>query len=538
VQSTTTEHVTDITADVSTSTFTRHDAGTYSGGNYNLSSYCLDYQSSDHYHNAESGTATCSYYPGATAWWLTIDDNLNTDHINKQGAGQVGTAWGRWTEYTTASLTHISVGQDYSGGSWNTQTYSFTSTFTNGTFLMEAGRLGSTNVNTLQYVPAVYDGPQVELNAPAQDVGRPYTGVMDWLLDHTISSQGFGTALNQTDRFVAGWADTLSCGLTTRLRTAMWGDDATKNHTGSAFQIGQIFGMVHSFALGFVSPCGASAIVSMGVRTIDGLQAVGSILNAADSFAQGNYGVALWDSAGAFGSLAGMLRACFAAGTPILTAEGARAIETIKVGDRVLARNEFNPEGPVLAKGVEEVFVRLAPLLHVHVNGQVIRTTGEHPFYAHSKGWIAANQLSVGDWLLTLDGRWIRVDDLLNTGDFATVYNMRVAEYHTYFVGTDGAAVWAHNAYSATSGNNKYARLGQKMHQAYARMLKPLGYKPLRLPSGRIVDAVKIANRIVRELKPNNSRAAARGLRQLNAYVQELQQLYPGKWRVFLDVYV
>jgi hypothetical protein len=61
VQSTTTEHVTDITADVSTSTFTRHDAGTYSGGNYNLSSYCLDYQSSDHYHNEESGTATCSY---------------------------------------------------------------------------------------------------------------------------------------------------------------------------------------------------------------------------------------------------------------------------------------------------------------------------------------------------------------------------------------------------------------------------------------------------------------------------------------------
>ena len=42
--------------------------------------------------------------------------------------------------------------------------------------------------------------------------------------------------------------------------------------------------------------------------------------------------------------------------------------------------------------------------------------------------------------------------DLLDTGEYETVYNVRVADYHTYFVGAAdwGFAVWAHNAYQLT----------------------------------------------------------------------------------------
>ncbi len=85
-----------------------------------------------------------------------------------------------------------------------------------------------------------------------------------------------------------------------------------------------------------------------------------------------------------------------------------------------------------------EAFVtRLGGVLHPHVGGQMIRTTGEHPFYAEGKGWAPAGRLNVGDRLLGEDGRWVSVTDLLDTGEIETVYNLRVSDYHTYFVGCD-----------------------------------------------------------------------------------------------------
>jgi Pretoxin HINT domain len=99
-------------------------------------------------------------------------------------------------------------------------------------------------------------------------------------------------------------------------------------------------------------------------------------------------------------------------------------------------------------KQVEEVFVRLASILHLHVGGQVIRTTAEHPFYVRDKGWVPAGQLAIGDLLSSHDGRWVAVEDFLDTGEYETVYNLRVADYHTYFVGGEhwGFSVWSHNS--------------------------------------------------------------------------------------------
>jgi RHS repeat-associated protein len=162
------------------------------------------------------------------------------------------------------------------------------------------------------------------------------------------------------------------------------------------------------------------------------------------------------------------LRVCFAAGTPLLTPEGSKLIEQFRVGDLILSRNEFDPEGPIEPKVVEEVFVRVGQILHLHVGGQVIRTTAEHPFYAYNKGWKAAAELRVGDRLLSHDGQWLAVDDLLDTGEFETVYNLRIAEFRTYFVGSRewGSSVWAHNTYvdpetgalATSPRNNQIAR--------------------------------------------------------------------------------
>jgi hypothetical protein len=145
--------------------------------------------------------------------------------------------------------------------------------------------------------------------------------------------------------------------------------------------------------------------------------------------------------------------ACFAAGTPLRTPWGSVKIEDVRVGDLVLSRDESKPDGVVVAKEVEEVFVREGLITHLHLpNGVVLRTTAEHPFYVAGRGWVPCNQLKVGDLLLCEDGSWVPVEDLFDTGEYETVYNVRVKDYHTYFVGTEdwGFAVWAHNSDGCT----------------------------------------------------------------------------------------
>ena len=138
---------------------------------------------------------------------------------------------------------------------------------------------------------------------------------------------------------------------------------------------------------------------------------------------------------------------CFAAGTPLWTPTGPKPIEYFREGDLVLSRPEHDPNAPVEVKVVEKVFFGLAPILHIHVGGQVIRTTPEHPFWVRGKGWIKAPDLAIGDELSSREGRWTAVEDLFHTGELETVYNLRVADYHTYFVGgwEWGFDVWAHN---------------------------------------------------------------------------------------------
>ena len=139
-----------------------------------------------------------------------------------------------------------------------------------------------------------------------------------------------------------------------------------------------------------------------------------------------------------------ILTGCFAAGTPVLTPSGARCIEDFRPGDQVLSRDESEPDGAIIAKVVEAVVTRTARVLHLHVGGEVIRTSTEHPFWVHGRGWLPASQLGIGDLLVSHDGQVKLVEDVLQTGEYETVYNMRVADFHTYFVGGEawGFSVW------------------------------------------------------------------------------------------------
>ena len=72
-----------------------------------------------------------------------------------------------------------------------------------------------------------------------------------------------------------------------------------------------------------------------------------------------------------------------------------------------------------------------------------------HPFYVPAReAFVPARELQVGDQLISHDGQLLRIDAIQSTLQIATVYNLRVADYHTYFVGCDewGWSVWAHNA--------------------------------------------------------------------------------------------
>ena len=140
--------------------------------------------------------------------------------------------------------------------------------------------------------------------------------------------------------------------------------------------------------------------------------------------------------------------ACFAAGTLLYTPTGYKPIESFRVGDALFSRSEDDPTSDVAVKRVEEVFVHTGRIWVLTVNGREIRTTDEHPFWVRDRGWVNACELVPGDQLSSHDGQWVVVESVVDTGKYERVYNLRIADYHTYFVGCDewGFSVWAHNA--------------------------------------------------------------------------------------------
>jgi hypothetical protein len=139
---------------------------------------------------------------------------------------------------------------------------------------------------------------------------------------------------------------------------------------------------------------------------------------------------------------------CFPAGTRLDTPEGPKCIEQFRVGDAILARDEFTPGRTIGVQSVEEVFVRTGRVWEVTVAGEVIRVTPEHPFYVlNHDEWRAVGALAVGDVLVSEAGQPLLVENLHDTGRYETVYNVRVSEWHTYFVAADSGrwSVWSHN---------------------------------------------------------------------------------------------
>ena len=197
-----------------------------------------------------------------------------------------------------------------------------------------------------------------------------------------------------------------------------------------------------------------------------------------------------------------ILRSCFTAEMLLDVEGGKKRADAIAEGDKLWSRDERDPDGPLALKRVEERFVRVSPVLHMRVAGQVLRTTGEHPFWVENRrSWVPARELAIGDLLLTRCGGRVAVEGVADSGKVETVYNWRIADYHTYFVGGSDwdFSVWAHNSYG---GSQPPSFPGTKMVDT-RKLLSPLGgrqsYDPVKLAAHGPFDWSKYTPILVEE---------------------------------------
>jgi hypothetical protein len=106
-------------------------------------------------------------------------------------------------------------------------------------------------------------------------------------------------------------------------------------------------------------------------------------------------------------------------------------IEAIEIGDRVLAQDPISGElafKPVLATTTgQQEFIAIG------AGDESIVATQGHVFWVSGEGWRMAKDLKLGDRLHDVAG-WVEITSLQHLPAGET-YNLRVADFNTYFVG-------------------------------------------------------------------------------------------------------
>ncbi len=134
------------------------------------------------------------------------------------------------------------------------------------------------------------------------------------------------------------------------------------------------------------------------------------------------------------------IHSCLVAGTPIWTEQGLVPIEQIQPGDRVLAKHVET--GELAYKVVLHTTVRSpVPITKFHVSDDTIQASGGHHFWVSGSGWRKMRELAVEQPLHTATGA-LRITSL-ESAETAPVYNLVVADFHTYFVGR--SAILSHD---------------------------------------------------------------------------------------------
>ena len=155
-----------------------------------------------------------------------------------------------------------------------------------------------------------------------------------------------------------------------------------------------------------------------------------------------------------FGAISGGINSsyCFTEDTEVLTSSGMMSIADIQNGDWVYSYDEVSKTysyQQVTQKSLNLTY----DTIKIFTENDSVESTLKHP-YLTKKGWIEANDIRVGDLILTNNGEYERVLNVqtVNYDDPIKVYNMSINNNHTYVVGNDNLVV--HNKCNI---NSEYA---------------------------------------------------------------------------------
>jgi hypothetical protein len=126
---------------------------------------------------------------------------------------------------------------------------------------------------------------------------------------------------------------------------------------------------------------------------------------------------------------------CFCKGTPVWTKTGQRPIETLEIGDLVLAQDVDTGElayKPIVGRTVRPP----SEILDIRVDDETVRATRGHPFWVSGVGWRMAKELGESAILHGVTGS-ARVEAIEPSGK-EEAYNLVVSDFNTYFVGQLG----------------------------------------------------------------------------------------------------
>ena len=126
---------------------------------------------------------------------------------------------------------------------------------------------------------------------------------------------------------------------------------------------------------------------------------------------------------------------CFVAGTKVLTENGYKNIEDIKVGDMVYSYNFDNNELE-LKKVIKLINSKAQETYKMDIGNQTIEMSLRHELYIIDKGWTRAYDVKVGDKMISSNNEVVTIKkiDLITYDTPINTYNLTVEGNNNYFV--------------------------------------------------------------------------------------------------------
>ncbi len=123
---------------------------------------------------------------------------------------------------------------------------------------------------------------------------------------------------------------------------------------------------------------------------------------------------------------------CFVAGTSVVTSDGNKNIESVSVGDHVLAKDI---ETGLFAWDLVVATTNQPPkpTFRIETHSETLQCTGGHLFWVSGKGWTKARELLPGD-ILHSAGAPLAVRARTAANNEST-FNLVTEKHHNYFVG-------------------------------------------------------------------------------------------------------